>query len=116
MRINLSGPRSLDHLMLMGIAGSLLKADGFVLSEMRYGAANGKAYQCKVGNVMYNTYIFRGKDQINIDVQEAYDEASVDMEATPITSPSSAERDYVGTFAKEERTNQKIGGPLDDYS
>ena len=103
MRINLSGPRSLDHLKLMGIAGSLLKTDELALSDMRYGAANGKACQCKAGNVMYNVYIFKGKDQINIDVQEAYNEAPIDM-------------DRALEGVREEHINQKIGGTLDDYS
>lgn len=86
MRINLSGPRSLDYVRLFEITGSLIQSDNFILSDMRYGAANGKLYGCEARKpateelVKYNVYVFRQKDQLNIDVQEDVPDGDGDSE------------------------------------
>lgn len=73
MKINVSGPHSLNYMKLMDMAQAVLDSPSTIISDMRFGAANG------VGGMLhkhdsdepdYKYYLYITKGQITIDIQE----------------------------------------------
>lgn len=72
MKVNVSGPNSINYMKLMDMAQSVLNAPDIMISDMRFGPANGIAGDLAnaEGEHIYKWYLFTTKGQINIDIQE----------------------------------------------
>lgn len=72
MKVNVSGPNSINYMKLMDMAQSVLNAPDIMISDMRFGPANGIAGDLTnaEGEHVYKWYLFTTKGQINIDIQE----------------------------------------------
>lgn len=72
MKVNVSGPNSINYMKLMDMAQSVLNAPDIMISDMRFGPANGIAGDLMnaEGERVYKWYLFTTKGQINIDIQE----------------------------------------------
>ncbi len=72
MKVNISGPHSINYMKLVDLAQSVLEAPDVMISDMRFGPANGIAGDLMnaEGERVYKWYLFTTKGQINIDIQE----------------------------------------------
>lgn len=72
MKVNISGPHSINYMKLVDLAQSVLQAPDVMISDMRFGPANGIAGDLMnaEGERVYKWYLFTTKGQINIDIQE----------------------------------------------
>jgi len=72
LKVNVSGPNSINYMKLMDMAQSVLNAPDIMISDMRFGPANGIAGDLTnaEGEHVYKWYLFTTKGQINIDIQE----------------------------------------------
>lgn len=72
MKVNISGPHSINYMKLVDLAQSVLDAPDIMISDMRFGPANGIAGDLMntEGENVYKWYLFTTKGQINIDIQE----------------------------------------------
>lgn len=72
MKVNVSGPNSINYMKLMDMAQSVLNSPDVMISDMRFGPANGIAGHLTnaEGENIYKWYLFTTKGQINIDIQE----------------------------------------------
>ncbi len=70
--VKISGPHSISYRKLVDLAQSVLDAPDVMISDMRYGPANGIAGDLTndEGEHVYKWYLFTTKGQINIDIQE----------------------------------------------
>lgn len=72
MKVNISGPHSINYMKLVDLAQSVLDAPDIMISDMRFGPANGISGDLMnaEGERVYKWYLFTTKGQINIDIQE----------------------------------------------
>ena len=70
--VKISGPHSINHRKLIDLAQSVMDAPDVMISDMRFGPANGVAGDLMnaEGEPVYKWYLFTTKSQINIDIQE----------------------------------------------
>ena len=82
MKVNVSGPNSINYMNLMDMAQTVLNAPDIMISDMRYGPANGIAGDLMnaEGEPVYKWYLFTTKGQINIDIQENVTETKEESE------------------------------------
>lgn len=73
MKINVSGPNGLNYMTLMDMAQAILNDPKTMISDMRFGAANGVGYKIRIhedDEPTFKYYLYITKGQINIDIQE----------------------------------------------
>lgn len=73
MKVNVSGPHSLNYMKLMDMAQAVLDSPSTVISDMRFGAANGvkgMLHKHDSDEPDYKYYLYITKGQITIDIQE----------------------------------------------
>lgn len=82
MKVNISGPHSINYMKLVDLAQSVLEAPDVMISDMRFGPANGIAGDLMnaEGERVYKWYLFTTKGQINIDIQENVTETREESE------------------------------------
>lgn len=82
MDIHISGANSINYMNLMDMAQSVLEAPDVMISDMRFGPANGIAGDLMnaEGERVYKWYLFTTKGQINIDIQENVTETREESE------------------------------------
>lgn len=82
MKVNISGPHSINYMKLVDLAQSVLEAPDVMISDMRFGPANGLAGDLMnaEGERVYKWYLFTTKGQINIDIQENVSETKEESE------------------------------------
>lgn len=82
MKVNISGPHSINYMKLVDLAQSVLEAPDVMISDMRFGPANGIAGDLMNadGERVYKWYLFTTKGQINVDIQENVTETKEESE------------------------------------
>lgn len=73
MKINVSGPNGLSYMTLIDMAQAILSDPKTMISDMRFGAANGVGYKIRIhegDEPTFKYYLYITKGQINIDIQE----------------------------------------------
>lgn len=76
MKINVSGPNGLNYMTLIDMAQAILNDPKTMISDMRFGAANGVGYKIRINEddePAFKYYLYITKGQINIDIQEIFE-------------------------------------------
>ena len=76
MKINVSGPNGLNYMKLMDMAQAILNDPKTMISDMRFGAANGVGHKIRIhedDEPTFKYYLYITKGQINIDIQEFFE-------------------------------------------
>ena len=81
MKINVSGPNGLNYMTLMDMAQAILNDPKTMISDMRFGAANGVGHKIRIhedDEPTFKYYLYITKGQINIDIQELVEKKEED--------------------------------------